>query len=431
MTLSSMNLDVDCPSEAYAQISSATDAVTIKGDVSERIYTQGMTWNFLSLPFDCDLSRLEVEDGSAYAIRYYDGASRAANNVASGNWKNYGKRDIIPMGTGFIYMTEHDAWTRFYAVDNENKAHVFQATSGETTLGLERHEATSAKNSGWNLVGNPYANYYSIQSMDFSKAVTVWNGASYDAVFPSDDDLALKPGQAFFVQCPSGVESITLPGSGRQLTAEVTGGAKARSASARDTRRLINLSLTDSQFTDKTRVVLNEEASMGYELEHDAGKFMSMRPEVPQLYSLGTDGTKYAINERPMDDGTVRLGLYIPADGDYTLTITRNDAEQILLTDSETGQTADLTEGSYSFYARKGTYNNRLMLTFGTVTGMDDVRWTMYDERWSMYDERCTMYDGPCGEAYYDLSGRRIGKPTKAGVYLMKKGKTVQKVQVK
>ena len=156
---------------------------------------------------------------------------------------------------------------------------------------------------------------------------------------------------------------------------------------------------------------------MGYELEHDAGKFMSMRPEVPQLYSLGTDGTKYAINERPMDDGTVRLGLYIPQDGDYTLTITRNDAEQILLTDSETGQTADLTEGSYSFYARKGTYNNRLMLTFGTVTGMDD--------------ERCTMYDVPCGEAYYDLSGRRIGKPTKAGVYLMKQGKAVQKVQVK
>jgi len=51
------------------------------------------------------------------------------------------------------------------------------------------------------------------------------------------------------------------------------------------------------------------------------------------------------------------------------------------------------------------------------ATGMDDVL--------------CTMYDVRGGEAYYDLSGRRIGKPTKAGVYLMKKDKTVQKVWMK
>ena len=62
---------------------------------------------------------------------------------------------------------------------------------------------------------------------------------------------------------------------------------------------------------------------------------------------------------------------------------------------------------------------------------MDDVRWTMYDGRWSMYDERWTMDDVPGGEVYYDLSGRRIGKPTKTGTYLLKNGKRVQKVWVK
>ena len=138
-----------------------------------------------------------------------------------------------------------------------------------------------------------------------------------------------------------------------------------------------------------------------------------------------------SIRMKALDGGTWNLGCFPAKYTDYTLTITRNDAEQVLLTDSETGKTIDLTEGSYRFHARKGTYNNRLMLTFGTVTGMDDVRWTMDDEQWSMYDERCTMYDGPCGEAYYDLSGRRIGKPTKAGVYLLKNGKRVQKVLVK
>ena len=419
MSPNTVSLNQHLPTDSYAQILSATSQIVVSGDLSERIYTQGMTRNFLSLPFDCDLSRLTTENGSAYAIRYYDGAGRAANGVGN-NWKNYNvRRDIIPMGTGFIYMTEHDAWTKFYAVDNENKNHVFQSTSSATTLSMEKHEAATSQDRGWNLLGNPYANYYSIHTMDFDKPVTYWNGNTYDVCFPNDDDLALKPNQAFFVQCPSDVESIMMPGSGRQLTSEISSGAKARRVAMNKgkSRKLINLSLSDSEFTDKTRVVLNEEASMDYELDYDASKFMSMRPEVPQLYSLGINGTRYAVNERPMNDGTVKLGLYIPTDGNYTLTMTRNDAEQILLTDSETGQTVDLTDGSYSFFAKKGTYNNRLMLTFGTVTGM--------------YNLPSTMYNLPYGEEYFDLSGRRISKPTKAGVYLLKQGKTVQKVWVK
>ncbi len=407
--------------DSYFQVLSATDMISIIGDLSERIYTQGMTWNFLSLPFDCDLSRLVTEDGTAYAIRYYDGASRAANNVAVGNWKNFGKNDIIPMGTGFIYMTQNDTWTQFYAVDNENKNQVFRSTSSSTTLGMQQNESAESAHRGWNLMGNPYANYYSIHATDFDKAVTYWNGetGTYDVCYPGDDDFALKPNQAFFVQCPSGRESITMPGSGRQLTSEISNGAKARRAQLNvgKDRKLINLSLSDSKFTDKTRVVLNEEALMDYELECDASKFMSMRKEVPQLYSIGPKSIHYAVNERPLDDGTVKLGVYIPADGDYVINLTRNDAEQVLLTDSETGQTTDLTDGSYSFYAKKGTYNNRLTLTFGTVTGM--------------YNLPCTMYNLPYGEEYFDLSGRRISKPTKAGIYLLKQGKTVQKVLVK
>ena len=67
--------------------------------------------------------------------------------------------------------------------------------------------------------------------------------------------------------------------------------------------------------------MLNDEASAGYDLSCDASKFMSMDVTVPQLYTIGADGTTYAINERPLSDGRVRLGLYLPQDGAYTLSL--------------------------------------------------------------------------------------------------------------
>ena len=418
MNQNDVTLTMHLPTNGYSQTLSESDNIIVIGNVYERIYTRGMTWYSLSLPFDCDLSRLMTENGTFYAIRYYDGASRAANNVASGNWRDYNvRRDIIPMGTGFIFMTQNDSWTRFYAVDNENKAHVFQSTENNTVLGLAANESESFVHRGWNLVGNPYANYYSIHEMDFGKALTLWNGESYEAVFPNDDELTLRPGQAFFVQCPRGTESINLPGSGRQLTSEVSSGAKARRVAANEgrKRKLINLTLTDNQFTDKTRVVINEEAEEDYELECDAAKFMSMRTEVPQLYSLGTDGTQYAINERPQADGKVRLGVYIPADGEYTLNLTRSDAAETMLTDTETGMSVDLCEESYTFLAQKGTYHSRFTLSVAAeTTDIVDITTDNGAER-------------KAGPVYYTLDGRRVEKPGAKGVYLVRNGKHVEK----
>lgn len=81
--------------------------------------------------------------------------------------------------------------------------------------------ALGAPEAGWNFVGNPYPTYFDIRHMDFSAPITVWNGSTYAAYSVADDELALKPLQPFFVQCPAGTERITFNTAGRQTTATI------------------------------------------------------------------------------------------------------------------------------------------------------------------------------------------------------------------
>ena len=112
------------------------------------------------------------------------------------------------------------------------------------------------------------------------------------------------------------------------------------------------------------------------------------------------------------------LGLYIPEDGEYTISVTRNDAERIRLTDSETGQTVELDEGGYTFQARKGTYARRLSLWIDTdATGIIEI---------------ASESSAESPASWYTLDGRPLqGQPTTTGVYLVKEGSVVRKVCVR
>lgn len=407
MTLDKFVTDVNGANGNRAQVISNCENVSILGQYQHAFYSPAKKWSFLSLPFDVKVSDIVCQSGSK-AVRYYDGVKRAQSGTGS-NWKNYSADDIIPAGTGFIIQTSAETIVDFYAQDNASKQYVF--SNKEFVKSLAVNNSATPANKGWNLVGNPWLCYYNIHKMNFTAPITVWNGSNYVAYSIIDDDYAIEPTQAFFVQCPDEINSISFPIDGRQLTSTIESqNAVRRKDRAQADRLLVDVELSDGEQGDKTRFVLNERASMDYETTCDASKFFSMNTNMPQIYSV-YDDVEYAINERPTADGVLTLGILIPADGTYTIRAGRNQLGEIILVDKETGVEANLADGEYTFHATAGQTESRFELRFSgvVVNGIDKMASTSSDDA-----------------DYFNLNGQRIVNPTK-GVYIVNGKKVIIK----
>lgn len=321
------------------------------------ITIKGGRWYFLSFPFRVNITNITAP--GAYVFRYYSGANRA--NGLTG-WLNWLESWLLP-GQGYIFQC---AKSGVLSLCVEKADMNWKAENRPQNL--EQHQADLAENASWNFMGNPHTSYYDIDKTGYTQPITVWNGSSYEAVRPGDDDYRLSPFEGFFVQKPDGVNEMNFPAGnpatdGRSTYNQWKYGAhsraEARHAKGVDVdRQLINLTLTDGTSTDKTRVVFNEKQSLSYEIACDAAKFMSTE-SVPQLYTLDQTDTRYAINERP--SGEVRLGYAATKKGELTISAVRMD-QPVMLRDNLMQTTHDLSLGGYTFTTEAGTINDRFTL---------------------------------------------------------------------
>lgn len=143
----------------------------------------------------------------------------------------------------------------------------------------------------------------------------------------------------------------------------------ASQTTATSQRHLINLVIetSDGEVRDKTRVVFNESKGTGYEADCDAPKFFSTGHPC-QMYSLDKDGVKYQINERPVVDGIVPLGLVIAESDEFTISATRLD-RPVCLYDKVLDIEHDLSTGGYTFSSNVGTFENRFELRAAGLSG--------------------------------------------------------------
>ena len=392
------------------------DAATTKFSVDAN------KWYFFTPLYDVAIADIDVSNGASYVFRYYDAQNRAVNGTKNNaSWKNV-DTDKLLGGQGYIFHC-NTACTITFPADAAGQAKLFGTTDVTRTLTV--NEAESTANRSWNYIGNPYPCYYDIYYMDFTAPITVWNGSTYQAYSIADDEFVLRPMQSFFVQKPDAVDQIIFHKEGRQLTTSIAHGAAARAAQ-HSSRYLFNIGITfNNEFNeldelaeaDVTRVVINDQASLSYEIERDAAKFMSFEAGVPQLFTLDQEGNSYAINERPLSTGQVALAYYADQEGYYTISALRSDGE-VSLYDAEQDITIDLTTEDYTFHteATDGVNNSRFMLVFsvkgngGETTGISD-------------NNRETINNNG---SVFDLQGRKT-IATKKGIYVKDGRKVVNK----
>lgn len=434
-------------------------SLIVKGEmraenVTINLWNATERWQFVSFPFDVKVSDIVPADSTtSWVIRGHSGAERAAGNAAA-VWQNLSADDVLQAGKGYIMQcykpsnnsrsmnkgsfvpfkmdfndnssSEVALFTVRPLTTTVNRQQIFNADN--RTVALEEHLAEFEHNRSWNLIGNPYPSYFDTRFLDFTAPFMVWNSnnQNYEAYSPVDDSYILAPAEAFFVQRPVDQENITFLKDGRQtdryartLVEEEPASAPQRIRAAYDSnthtaaqRTVFNITLAkDGQQADRTRVVINEAATMQYDLSRDAAKFTGTEPAVSQIFTIN-GATRYAINERPLNNGQALLGLHFGTDGTYTIGLSNQPDGQVTLEDRLTGTKLQLNgTAGYSFTAKAGDSTDRFVLHFDAVaTGINAA----------------TANEADRNDDTYTLDGRKVNNPTAPGLYI-KGGKKVIK----
>lgn len=364
-------------------------SLIVKGEmraenVTLNLYNRRGMWQFVTFPFDVKVSDIVPEsENTSWVIRGHSGAMRAAGKNDS-VWVNLKADDVLEAGKGYImhcYNPDNDL-VKFRVsplTTTVNRQLLF--TSDNRTLPLEENLSEFEHNRSWNLIGNPYPSFYDTRFMEFGAPFMVWNSCAqnYYAYNPADDAYILSPGEALFVQRPVDQKDITFLKDGRQIDQyartliDETTQARARGKEGVQ-RSVFNLTLSGENTSDRTRVVLNDEASMTYEMNKDAAKFASTVPTVAQIYSWNGE-SRYAINERPTGSGIVNLGVHCGTKGTYTIALANAVDGQVILEDKLMNISTEITaDKGYSFEAEAGDDDSRFVLhiTRG-IGGGDDT----------------------------------------------------------
>lgn len=419
--LKSADLYTDVYNDRYwnrdvCSVALLTDAPVTSDGVSVTMMADQGCWHFMSFPFDVPIADVEV--GST--VHHWVVRSYSARNRASGRgqqWIDVAAGDTLRAGQGYVWFLAEsddyeDTWItdltmQVRAADNEKMNRLF--TCSDMNVALEDHPSVYSHNTSWNFVGNPYPCYFDIRFLSGSSPILVWerNQYSYVAYSPLDDELILSPFEAFFIQKAADAELLTFQKEGRQKDKTVRTIDAARGNRC---RTLVDLLLTaDDGLTDRTRVVVNAEAQLGYETGRDAAKFFSPETHVPQLYTL-VGSSPCAINERPESDGQVMLGMHLGATGQYTLSLARHSATTVEVEDRLTGITTLLTDdAAYTFLGDEGSCDDRFVLHIGQqTTGISERTTTRTDS-----------------SALYDLQGRRVDPSRLSTSSVLRKGRLV------
>ncbi len=328
----------------------------------QNIIVAGKKWHFFGFPFEVKIE--DILSDAKFVIYEYDGQARAERDTTG--WKRLPKEQkYLYPGHGYIFQFN-------FAVSGSFTIRIAHPDFCEAIkkVLLVFFPSNKDNNKSWNYAANPFMAYYDINDLNTTSPITYWDvqEGTYKSVRPGDDEYFISPYEGFFLQNEFSHDFELIFDRNKAMTKRQMDERKAtragmpqRAKKAHNGRYIINLTLTGDTLSDATRVVINEQAVMGYDLGKDAAKFLSTETNVPQIFSYDESNVQYSINERPMESGVVELGVRIPASGVYTIDASRMDTLFYLL-DREQNIMHDFSNGAYMFSSGAGVQSNRFAL---------------------------------------------------------------------
>ncbi len=218
---------------------------------------------------------------------------------------------------------------------------------------------------GWNLLGNPFPGTFDISATTWDAGVDAsvytFDGSNYiSGTSAGVGHYQLAAGEGFFVHTNNAANFNF------DKAAVVT----ATSAVTKSTANILKLRASNNQYEDVAYICLDKNATAGFDSKYDAYKKFTPVDEVPQMYTIGANGTKLSINSFPALEETMPLYFNAKnqASGEYTIEVVESgDFSTVILEDTFTGIMTNLLTDSYTFTYQSSDNDNRFILHFAPL----------------------------------------------------------------
>jgi hypothetical protein len=183
----------------------------------------------------------------------------------------------------------------------------------------------------------------------------------------------------------------------------------------------LKLTVTGNERSDQMGIVFIENAAAGYDGNDGRKLFGSV--ESPQLYSVTNDNENVIFNMLPLGNNSVPVNLQVGANGNYTINAdfvsSFSPNAEIVLTDKQENITQDLRVNPvYNFTAKVDDDANRFMLFFSNLLAVNNVNESI-SKVWAVGSDIFVQMKDQSNNGsvmVYDMTGKKVMEKNLNGI---------------
>ena len=352
-------------------------------------------WTPISFPVDVKCVTAD-EDLPGVGYQKYNSKERAANGKGKAWETEYITSDVD------VVFTRGEAY--HFATDSKTMTLEFKPVSENTLTTLENSFSYTLEGTGGSEIND---NWYYIGSAlfkdaDMSEISMISRYDKSKREWVETEVTTVEPFDAFFVQ---------YAGKYEMNSAETERNSAPMLVREKSVTEKYYLRIEGDNNEDQTGIFFEEEASAeGYVIGEDFLSFANKYGSSIELYTT-QDGVDYSFNRRPLENGIVKVGMYIGTAGRYTISLNNisGNADEMVLFDTYEQDFARLHLGeTYTFDSEKGTFDDRFAVAVTYAPDISTGNTTLSTNKLIVVDDVIEGLVVDTQLEIYDTTGRLV-----------------------